>query len=86
MPTAVELPANAQGNLVNKLASARTIQVHVSEDIKLESLQQVVAHITHLAGCTGCGLLGVDLHITGDPVELSQVGQIQGVRSINRAA
>jgi hypothetical protein len=71
---------------VNKFAPVSKIQLRVSEDIKLETLQDIVTRITHLAGCPTCGLLGIDLQILGDPVELRQIGELPGVRSIAEAA
>lgn len=71
---------------MNKFAPVGTVQLRVSEDIKLETLQNILARITHLAGCPACGLLGVDLHIVGDPAEFNQISEMPGVRSITDQA
>ena len=56
------------------------IHLQVSEKVTLETLNTLMGRITTMTGCTHCGLLGVDLRITGDPVEAKQF-QMPGVTS-----
>lgn len=58
-----------------------TINVRVSEKITLENLHSIINHIVGINGCQTCGLLGVDLVLSGDPPELQQVAKLPGVTS-----
>ena len=58
------------------------IHVRVSEKVTLESLHEVVAQIAKLSGCLQCGLIGIDLRLSGDPVELGALNKIHGVNSV----
>ena len=60
-----------------------TIHVRLGEKVNLQTLQTIIERITHLTGCTACGLLGVDLTLGGDPAEFKQIGQIPGVQSVS---
>jgi len=55
------------------------VHVTVSEKVTLDNLRAVIESIGRMRGCTGCGLMGVDLRITGDPIELQQITKIPGV-------
>jgi hypothetical protein len=57
------------------------IKIHVKENVNLEQLHGLIAHIGGLAGCPTCGLLGIDLRLSGDPVELQQITKLPGVQS-----
>ena len=59
------------------------INVRLGEKVNLQTLQSIIERITHMTGCTACGLLGVDLTIGGDPAEFNQIKQIQGVQSVS---
>ena len=59
-----------------------SLQVRVNQKVTLETLNTLVARIAGRTGCTTCGLLGVDLRITGDPVEADQF-QLPGITSVN---
>ena len=58
------------------------INIHMGEKVTLENLNAVVAQIAGMAGCTHCGLLGIDLRLTGDPVEAQQLAKLPGVSSV----
>lgn len=57
---------------------------HVRVDglITLDNLTKIVEQIVNLAGCPHCGLLGIDLRLSGDPVEVGQLTKIPGVNSV----
>ena len=63
-------------------AAARTaptrIHINVNPKVTLDTLNTLMARISGMAGCTHCGLLGIDLRLTGDPVEAPQF-QMPGV-------
>jgi hypothetical protein len=59
------------------------VHIRVAENVSLEHLQSVLAHIAGLAGCRTCGIMGVDLRLTGDPVEAQQIAQLPGVKSVS---
>ena len=56
------------------------IHINVNEKVTLDTLNNLMARIAGMAGCTHCGLLGVDIRLTGDPVEAKQF-QMPGVTS-----
>ena len=56
------------------------IHLQVNEKVTLDTLNTLLGRITTMVGCTHCGLLGVDLRLTGDPVEAKQF-QMPGVTS-----
>jgi hypothetical protein len=59
------------------------VHVRVSGNITLENLNRIVAQVGGLAGCTHCGILGIDLILSGDPVESQQLSKLQGVQSVS---
>jgi len=58
------------------------VHVRVSQNVTLENLQAIVVHIAGMTGCRTCGLMGVDLRLTGDPAELQQVAKLAGVQTV----
>jgi hypothetical protein len=58
------------------------INVRLSEKVTLDNLNAIVARVAGLTGCTHCGLLGIDLRLTGDPVEAQQLKGLPGVQSV----
>jgi len=60
-----------------------TVHVRVQEKISLEQLQSLVAKIAGMSGCLHCGLLGVDLRLSGDPVEATQIATLPGVKNVS---
>lgn len=63
-----------------------TINIRVSENVTLENLHNIINGIVGISGCRTCGLLGVDLRLSGDPVELQQVAKLPGVQSVSFGA
>jgi len=61
----------------------RTVKIRVSEKVTLENLHNLLDRIVGISGCRACGLLGVDLHLTGDPVEWQEISKLPGVQSVN---
>lgn len=65
-----------------------TVQIRVAQNVSLETVQSLVAHVVGLAGCRTCGLGGIDLRLSGDPVEAQRIEQIEklpGVKSVSFA-
>jgi hypothetical protein len=60
-----------------------TIRVQVSQNVTLENLHSMLDRIVGVCGCRTCGLGGVDLHLTGEPVELQEVAKLPGVQSVS---
>jgi hypothetical protein len=58
------------------------INVRLTEKVTLDNLNAIVARVAGLTGCTHCGLLGIDLRLTGDPVEANQLKGLPGVQSV----
>jgi len=63
-----------------------TVKIRVNETVTLENLHSIINRVVGLAGCKGCGLLGVDLQLAGDPVELQQIEKLPGVDSVSFGA
>ena len=61
-------------------AVKQSIHLMASPKITLDQINKAVAQAVNLSGCTGCGLLGIDLHFHGgDPVfEKFRVDGIEG--------
>jgi hypothetical protein len=76
-----EFSAGAAKSAVNH-KFAGTVHVRVADNIQLDTLHSVIDRIVNLAGCARCGLLGVDLRLTGDPVEFQQIAELPGVSHV----
>jgi hypothetical protein len=63
-----------------------TINIRVAENVTLENLSSIIGRIGGIYGCTTCGLMGVDLRLTGDPVEAQQIQKLPGVQSVSFGA
>jgi len=63
-----------------------TVKIRVNETVTLENLHSIINRVVGLAGCKGCGLLGVVLQLAGDPVELQQIEKLPGVDSVSFGA
>jgi len=59
-----------------------TAHVRVDGQVTLDNLKKIVEQVVHLGGCPTCGLLGIDLRLSGDPVEVNQLTKIPGVNSV----
>jgi hypothetical protein len=63
------------------------VQVRVKENVTLENLHGIISGIGGIYGCRACGLLGIDLRLTGegDPEEFQQIAKLPGVKSVGTA-
>lgn len=59
-----------------------SVHIKVKENVTLDNLTQLLARVGGLAGCQHCGLLGIDLRLSGDPVESQALGSLPGVKSV----
>ena len=60
-----------------------TLHIRVTENVTLENLAGLIGRIGGMSGCQTCGLMGVDLRITGgDPAELQELTRLPGVKSV----
>ena len=64
------------------MAFRGTVHVRFRKGVSLPHITDVIDQIGKLAGCSPCGLLGVDLRLTGDPEELGQLAKLPGVNSV----
>ncbi len=60
-----------------------TVNVRLADNANLETIQKIVATIGGRFGCQTCGLAGVDLRLSGDPVELREFSQLSGVKHVS---
>jgi hypothetical protein len=68
-----------------KRRPTNVVSVVVDSEVNLDQVGELVGRIGGLVGCRTCGLIGIDLRITGgDPAELKQLGlaELAGVRSV----
>lgn len=64
-----------------------TVNVRVENTVTLDNLLAIVTAIVRRTGCLGCGLLGVDVALLGEPApELPEVSAMPGVRSVTLRA
>jgi hypothetical protein len=63
-----------------------TVHIQVTPNVTLEHLNSIVSTIGGLCGCRTCGILGIDLRISGDPVESQQIASLPGVKSVSFGA
>jgi hypothetical protein len=59
-----------------------TVSIRVAENVTLEHLQGIISTIGGLCGCRTCGIMGIDLRLTGDPAETQQLASLPGVKSV----
>ena len=57
------------------------VNIRVKEDVTLEQLQGLITHIAVASGCRTCGIMGIDLRLSGDPAEVQQITKLPGVKS-----
>ncbi|HUV97759.1 MAG TPA: hypothetical protein VMV98_09835 [Acidobacteriaceae bacterium] len=62
------------------------VHLTVKENISLEQLQSIIGTIVGLSGCRTCGIMGIDLRLSGEPVEASQIAKLPGVQSVGFGA
>ena len=56
------------------------LNITVKQDVSLEQLHGLIDQIAGMSGCRTCGIMGVDLRLSGEPVELEQIRKLPGVR------
>ena len=61
------------------------VNVTLNKDVTPDSVHEVLSAIFRAHGCTGCGLMGVDVNLRGAPVEAEGIGQVNGVHSVEIA-
>jgi hypothetical protein len=62
-------------------SSARTtVKVHLKDNVDLKTLGGIISGIGGRYGCRTCGLMGVDLELSGDPGDLSDITNLPGVK------
>jgi hypothetical protein len=57
------------------------VKIRVKQDVSLEQLHGLIDNIVGLTGCRTCGIMGVDLRLSGEPVELEQIAKLPAVKS-----
>ena len=57
------------------------VHIHVTENVSLENLHAIVDRIVSVSGCRTCGLIGIDLRLSGDPVAVQEIAKLPGVKS-----
>jgi len=60
-----------------------SVSIRVNQKVTLENLQSIVARIAGMTGCQHCGLLGVEIRLSGDPVESEQLTNLPGVKNVS---
>ena len=63
-----------------------TVRIKVNENISLEHLHAIVSKIAGMTGCRPCGIMGIDLHLVGDPPESQELAKLSGVKSVSFGA
>jgi len=59
------------------------VHIRVAEKVTLDHLHSLIDQIAGMSGCHACGLLGIDLRLIGDPVEVPQIAKLPGVKSVS---
>jgi hypothetical protein len=60
-----------------------SLHIKVTENVTLEHLHSIIGTIAGMAGCRACGIMGIDLRLSGDPVESKQITSLPGVESVS---
>ena len=58
------------------------ISVRVAHDVTVDQLKQLITVIGGRTGCRTCGLGGVTLELSGDPLERKELLNLPGVNSV----
>ncbi len=64
------------------LPPRRSINIKLSHNVTAEQINAIVSKIGGMTGCRTCGLMGVDLRLSGDPVERQELVNLPGVDSV----
>jgi hypothetical protein len=57
------------------------VKVTLKENVSLDQLTKIISGIGGRYGCRTCGLMGVDLQLSGDPGDLPEIASLPGVKS-----
>jgi len=79
------MPTQATGAAVTApiISPKAKVQVRLAANVNLETISNIVRGIGGHYGCLTCGLGGVDLTLSGDPVEAAKFSQLAGVQSVS---
>jgi hypothetical protein len=77
------MPAQTNTALVRPTAPKAKVQVRLAENVDLETIIIIVRGIGGHYGCNTCGLAGVDLALSADPVEAVEFSRLPGVQSVS---
>jgi hypothetical protein len=64
------------------LIAGRVVAITVEPNVTAADVHQTLDRIFHLAGCPGCGLLGFDVSLLGDPGIRQSIEEIPGVKAV----
>ncbi len=62
--------------------SRTTVTVHVQPKVNVEALSHIITTIGGRYGCRTCGLMGIDLHLTGDEGDPYELAKVTGVKPV----
>jgi hypothetical protein len=48
-----------------------------TQDVSLEKLHGLIDDLTDMRGCRTCGIMGVDVRLSGGPVEVEQISKLR---------
>ena len=69
----------------SETAGRKKIDVRLSPEANLETIASVISTIGGRYGCRTCGLMGIDVHLSGGPVEDQELSKVPGVLSARTA-
>lgn len=79
------MPAQTSAAPVHPTSLKPKVQVRLTENVNLDTITNIVRGIGGHYGCNTCGLAGVDLMLSGDPVETAEFSKLPGVQSVSVA-
>ncbi len=68
------------------LPPGSVLRIRVAENVTLDQLHALITHVAGRTGCRTCGIMGIDLRLTGDPVESHEIEKLPGVKSVSFGA
>lgn len=70
-----------KGSTGAKGPTRTSVKVTLKENVDLASITNIISGIGGRYGCRTCGLMGIDLHLSGDPGDLPEIASLPGVKS-----
>jgi hypothetical protein len=58
-----------------------TVNVHLQPKVTVEAISNIISTIGGRYGCRTCGLMGVDLHLTGDAGDPYELANVAGIKN-----